>query len=97
MMTLSVSSAVFWIAVIVCAVAQVGILRATRSQAAARARATTPAPHRPATRTEELAWATLPVLALALVLALTWRAVHARSLGYAPPAGAATVATGDAA
>ncbi|AHG91707.1 hypothetical protein J421_4170 [Gemmatirosa kalamazoonensis] len=76
MMTSSVSSAVFWIAVIVCAVAQLGILRATRSEAAARARAATPAPHRPATRAEELAWATLPVLALVLVLALTWRAIR---------------------
>ena len=81
-MTLSLADAIFWIAVVACGVAQIGILRAT---VAARPAAPTAAPaHRPATRLEEALWVVLPVIALAGVLYLTWQALH--------PAGAAAVA-----
>jgi heme/copper-type cytochrome/quinol oxidase subunit 2 len=80
-MPLSLSNAVFWIAVLACVVAQLGILRATRTPQSAPA--STPA-RRPASRAEEFAWATLPAVGLLLVLVLTWRAVHARTTAAAP-------------
>lgn len=71
------ADAVFWICVVACAVSQIGILRAT---VAARRHGASPAKsgliHRPATALEELAWAVLPVVALAAALVLTWRAIH---------------------
>jgi heme/copper-type cytochrome/quinol oxidase subunit 2 len=82
-MPLSLSHAVFWIAVLACVIAQLGILRATRAPHPARA--STPA-HRPASRVEEVAWAALPAVALLLVLVLTWRAVQARTTPEAPAA-----------
>jgi heme/copper-type cytochrome/quinol oxidase subunit 2 len=75
-MSLTLSNAVFWIAAVACVVAQLGILRATRPQPTLGA---TSRPHRTASRLEEVVWATLPAVALALVLVLTWRAVHARA------------------
>jgi heme/copper-type cytochrome/quinol oxidase subunit 2 len=75
-MSLSLSNAVFWIAAVACVVAQLGILRATRAQPTSGA---TSRPHRTASRAEEVAWAVIPAVALALVLVLTWRAVHARA------------------
>ena len=68
------ADAIFWVAVVTCAVAQIAILRATF---AARAGYAASPAQRPATRVEEVAWAVLPALALAGVLALTWRALHA--------------------
>jgi heme/copper-type cytochrome/quinol oxidase subunit 2 len=69
-----VADAVFWAAVAACVVAQLAI---TRSVFAARQPAL-PADARvaPARRSAELAWALLPALAVAGVLALTWRAMH---------------------
>ena len=69
-----VADAVFWIAVVACAVAQVAI---TRSVFVAR-QPELPAGARvaPARRPAELAWALLPALAVAGVLALTWRTMH---------------------
>jgi len=64
---------IFWVAAAACAVAQIGILRATFR----RSQPTTPFVHR-ASRVEELAWAVLPVLALAVVLVLTYRTLHPR-------------------
>jgi hypothetical protein len=69
-MTPFLADAIFWIAAVACTVAQIGILRATVAKRPA------PTAHRPATRAEELAWAVLPVIALAVVLGLTWRALH---------------------
>jgi heme/copper-type cytochrome/quinol oxidase subunit 2 len=60
------ADAIFWIAVAACLVAQVAILRSvvvTRSGSAAR-------------RATEIAWAVAPAVALALVLAATWRTLH---------------------
>lgn len=73
-MSPNVADAVFWIAVVACAIAQVAI---TRSVLVAR-QPELPAGARvaPARRSTELAWAILPGLALAGVLALTWRTMH---------------------
>jgi heme/copper-type cytochrome/quinol oxidase subunit 2 len=73
-MSANVADAVFWIAVVACVVAQAAI---TRSVLVAR-QPELPAGARvaPARRSAELTWALLPALALAGVLALTWRAMH---------------------
>ncbi|HUF25650.1 MAG TPA: hypothetical protein VMM18_01615 [Gemmatimonadaceae bacterium] len=71
---MSLPVALFWVAAAVCAVAQLLIVRSVFS------------PHPDATggdalrrsgRLAETVWALLPALILALVLALTWRAVRA--------------------
>ncbi len=87
-MTPFLADAIFWIAVVACAVAQIGILRATvatRGDSPADGPAAV-ASHRASTRAEEMLWAALPVIALAVVLVLTWRALHP-----APLAGPALV------
>jgi len=94
MMKSSLADAVFWIAVAACVVAQVGILRATRAERAGRGKLT-PA-HRAATRVEEAAWAVLPAIALAVVLVLTWRAVHERAATVSAPLPAVVNAGGAA-
>jgi heme/copper-type cytochrome/quinol oxidase subunit 2 len=78
---LSVTEGLFWVAVACCVAAQVAIVR---SAIRARSRAAgdgieVPRPK----RVIEIAWTLLPALALALVLVLTWRAIHAPS-GSAP-------------
>ncbi|WP_284348851.1 hypothetical protein [Roseisolibacter agri] len=85
-MSPNVADAVFWIAVVACAVAQVAI---TRSVLVAR-QPELPAGARvaPARRPAELAWALLPALAVAGVLVLTWRTMH-------PAAAAATPAVAE--
>ena len=80
-MTPFLADAIFWIAAVACAVAQIGIFRATV------ARRPAPTTHRPATRAEEFAWAVLPAIALAVALVLTWRALH-------PAPGAAPIGVG---
>jgi hypothetical protein len=65
------ADAIFWVAVAACLVAQAAILR---SVAATR---TGSAGH----RATELAWAIAPAVALALVLAATWRTLHPRAEG----------------
>ena len=67
-----VADAVFWAAVLCCAVAEVAIVR---SAVAARP-ITGGAPLPPLRRTVEVAWAVLPAVALGLVLFWTWRAMH---------------------
>ena len=83
---LPLADAVFWIAVVACVIAQAAI---TRSVLVAR-QPELPAGTRvaPARRSVELAWALLPAVALAGVLALTWRAIHPA----AHPAGASAPA-----
>ncbi|MDF1502585.1 hypothetical protein [Roseisolibacter sp. H3M3-2] len=87
-MSANVADAVFWIAVVACVVAQAAI---TRSVLVAR-QPELPAGARvaPARRSAELAWALLPALALAGVLALTWRELHPATAA-APGADAAEV------
>jgi hypothetical protein len=69
-MTPFLADAIYWVAAVACFVAQIGILRATVAKRPA------PTTHRAATRAEEFAWAALPAIALAVVFALTWRALH---------------------
>jgi hypothetical protein len=71
------SDAVFWVAVVACAVAQLAILRSVLgTKGLVRPTPATGAPLRAQPRAVEIAWAVLPALALAAVLALTWRALH---------------------
>ena len=73
-MSPTVADAIFWIAVVACALAQIAILRsvlgARQPELPADARVA------PARRSVELAWAVIPALALVGVLALTWRTLH---------------------
>jgi hypothetical protein len=73
MISPTTADAIFWVAVACCLAAQAAILRSVL----AGGRGTPPSPRRAA----EVAWAVVPALVLALVLAATWRALH--------PAGAA--------
>ena len=78
----AVTDALFWIAVVACAVAQVAILRSVlgaklpeRAGLPGGSAADLPAV-RASSRPVELFWAVLPAVALVVVLALTWRALH---------------------
>lgn len=74
-MRLSLPDVVFWASVVLCAVAQVAILRSVFV-----ARHTPPpiAPSAvpPVRRAVEIVSALVPAVALAALLALTWRAIH---------------------
>lgn len=71
----AVADAIYWSAVVCCVVAQIAILRSAlaRHRPPADAPVTLP----PVRRGAELVLALLPALALAGVLAFTWRAVRA--------------------
>ena len=82
-MSSSAANAIFWVAVVCCAVAELFILRSTF--AGRRRRGVTGAESAgegtaeslpPLRRVAEVAWAVVPAVALALVLAATWRALH---------------------
>jgi heme/copper-type cytochrome/quinol oxidase subunit 2 len=62
---------IFWCAALCCAVAQAAIVRS-----ALRARAQRPDGTASPVKAIEVAWTVLPALMLALVLVLTWRAMH---------------------
>lgn len=66
-----VADAIFWIAVACCCVAQLAILRSVLAVPAQR-----DGERSPWRRTAEIAWATLPGVALVAVLLYTWRAMH---------------------
>jgi heme/copper-type cytochrome/quinol oxidase subunit 2 len=66
-----ISDAIFWLAAACCALAQAAIVRS-----ALRARAQRPDGSAAPSRPIEVAWTVVPALALALVLVLTWRALH---------------------
>jgi len=77
------ADAIFWVAVVCCAVAELFILRSTfAARGRRRPSGDDPAgprraePLPPLRRIAELAWAVVPAVALALVLAATWRALH---------------------
>jgi hypothetical protein len=82
---------VFWMAVASCVVAQLGILWSTWRGMAERAGQTeTPSADAEGNpllvrRAPELAWAILPAIALILVFAGTWRAMHQFSDADSPP------------
>jgi heme/copper-type cytochrome/quinol oxidase subunit 2 len=66
-----VSDAIFWLAAACCALSQAAIIRS-----ALRARAERPDGSASPSRPIEVAWTVVPALMLALVLVLTWRALH---------------------
>jgi heme/copper-type cytochrome/quinol oxidase subunit 2 len=65
------SDAIFWLAAAGCGFAQAAIIRS-----ALRARAQRPDGSASPSRPIEVAWTVLPAIMLALVLVLTWRALH---------------------
>jgi hypothetical protein len=83
------SDVVFWAAVALCAVAQVGILRPLVTPR----RGPAPSAHVPvARRGTEVLWAVVPAVGLTLLLLVTWRAIHPRpATGPAPTAPALTM------
>ena len=85
-MTPTLADATFWVAVVACAIAQLAIVRSVLVARAPERPAGAPA--LPVRRPVEVAWAIVPALALAGVLALTWRALHpaADPTPGAPPA-----------
>jgi heme/copper-type cytochrome/quinol oxidase subunit 2 len=89
-MTPFLADAIFWVAVVACLVAQVGIIRATRATTHAARTVVPAASHRAATRAEEIAWAVLPVIALVVALVLTWRTLHLHGAVAAPLVGGGT-------
>lgn len=72
-MTISLADAAFWVAVACCIVAQAAIVR---SAFARRTPLAASGPMPPLRRPIEVAWTLVPAIMLALVLALTWRAMH---------------------
>ena len=83
-MRVTFADATFWVAVVCCVVAQVAILRsvfAARDPVGGTPGAAMP----PMRRGLEVIWAVVPALGLALVLALTWRAIRPDPAA-APPA-----------
>lgn len=82
-MPMPLAVATFWMAVVCCAVAQWFILRGTLTASATLfARNAAPASR----RTAEVAWAVLPAVLLAVVLAATWRAMQPHSSAAVRPA-----------
>ena len=79
-MSQSVSEAIFWIAAALCAVAQVAIVRSALVTRVPDATGGVPAARRPL----EVLWAIVHAIALALVLAQTWRAMHPAEAAPAP-------------
>jgi len=63
----------FWIAAVICIVAEISILRSAFMPHAESGESPS-LPH--SGRALELVWAILPAIVLALLLAATWRAVH---------------------
>ena len=88
-MPLPLADAIFWIAAVCCAIAQWFILRGALRAWPATGDRTVP----PARRGLEVVWAVVPAVALALVLAATWRAIHRPAAGDAPAHGHATGVT----
>jgi heme/copper-type cytochrome/quinol oxidase subunit 2 len=86
-MPLPLADAIFWVAVVCCAIAQWFILRG-----ALAAHPAAGAPMSPARRGLEVVWAVLPAVALAVVLAATWRALHPAPSAPPAPAGAPAAA-----
>lgn len=74
-MRLSFADGLFWLSVACCVIAQTFIIRSVQStRNAPEAAATVPR----ARHSVEVLWAILPALALAVLLAFTWRAIRAR-------------------
>jgi len=69
------AEAIFWIGAVACVVAEVMILRSSFAATRENKSALVPT----ASRRSELAWAILPAVLLAVLLAATWNRVQARS------------------
>ncbi len=75
-MRLSFADGLFWLSVACCAIAQTFIIRSVQStRNAPEPAATVPR----ARHSVEMLWAVLPAVALAVLLAFTWRAIRARA------------------
>jgi len=74
-MSFRLADAIFWIAVACCSIAQLAIIRSAVISPAQPA--DSGAPTSPLRRTAEIAWAVIPGIALGVVLAFTWSAMHA--------------------
>ncbi len=75
-MRLSFADGLFWLSVACCAIAQTFIIRSVQSTR----NAPEPVAAVPRSRhSVEMLWAVLPALALAVLLAFTWRAIHSRA------------------
>jgi len=72
-MTQQFAEIIFWIAAFCCAVAQAAILRAVF---APRPNVQSPTTIPQSSRSAEILWAVIPAVALAALLAATWRAIH---------------------
>ena len=68
---MSLNSTIFWLASATCLVAQIAILRSVLRTSPSKLRT-----HPRARAAIEIAWVVLPALALASVLAITWRTIH---------------------
>ncbi|HEX6058753.1 MAG TPA: hypothetical protein VFZ11_07015 [Gemmatimonadaceae bacterium] len=95
-MSAALGEAIFWIAVVSCAVAELAILRAVlRIRVADPSVPPTGAAMPRVRRGAEILWAVLPALLLALVLLLTWRAMRAGDDTSPTRAAPLAVGTGD--
>ena len=65
---------IFWIAVVACIVAQIAILRSTYDARKVEKSALVPA----ASRSGEIVWAIVPVIALSVLLVATWQKIETR-------------------
>jgi heme/copper-type cytochrome/quinol oxidase subunit 2 len=88
-MSSAFADAIFWIAVACCSIAQLAILRSAVVSPAQRSSVAGGAATSGARRAAEIAWAVIPGIALAIVLLLTWRAMHVVHISF-PVNGPAT-------
>ena len=68
------AEAIFWIAALACAAAEIAILRSTFAARPMTKSELVPA----ASRGGEVAWAIIPAIALAYLLVVTWQRIEAR-------------------
>jgi heme/copper-type cytochrome/quinol oxidase subunit 2 len=74
----TLADAIFWLAVVSCAIAQVALIRS--SLTAAMQPTTDPLPQ--TRRAVEVVWTVIPAFALAALLWFTWHAIHDRHLPH---------------
>jgi heme/copper-type cytochrome/quinol oxidase subunit 2 len=73
-MSQPVAAAIFWIAALMCLVAEIAVLRSTYLARGANKSALVPA----APRAREITWAVIPAIALVVLLTATWQKIEAR-------------------
>ncbi|HEY8166227.1 MAG TPA: hypothetical protein VIF83_11795 [Gemmatimonadaceae bacterium] len=66
--------AFFWTAVVICAIAELAILKSVFASRRSSGEPQSPIPHSP--RGTEIVWGVIPAIALTLLLAATWRAAR---------------------